>query len=260
MKRLLCLLMALVSLVALAGCGSEKASNSASDKVLKVATDPTFPPFELYLDKERQFTGFDIDLMNDLAKRMGYDKVEYIRVPFKEMLPGLNENKYDAVIRSQSITPERTAKYGVSDSYAKAGFAITAPADFVPTGAPRPSDFNGKKIAIEARSSAMRIAKLYPQAQIVEYVDNEAVLKAVKAKEVDFGICGNLTANYLISHSTDPGIKIIAQSEKQDDLGIYTKKDNTELLKKINTALADYKRSGEYQKLLEFYFGSIEKH
>ena len=259
MKRLLCVLMTLICMIAIAGCGGEKAAAPASEgKVLKVATDPTFPPFELYLDKERQFTGFDIDLMNDLAKRMGYDRVEYIRVPFKEMLPGLDENRYDAVIRSQSITPERTAKYGVSDSYAKAGFAITAPADYAGTGAP--GDFNGKKIAIEARSSAMRIAQLYPQAKIVEYVDNEAVLKAVKAKEVDFGICGNLTANYIISHRANPGVKIIAQSEKQDDLGIYTNKNNTELLKKINAALADYKRSGEYHKLMEFYFGNIEKH
>ena len=259
MKRLLFLLMALVCMVALAGCaGQNEKASSPAGKVLKVATEPNYPPFELYLDKERQFTGFDIDLMNDLAKRMGYDKVEFVRVPFKELLNGLDGQKYNAAISSLSITPERSAKYGVSDSYAKAGFAITAPADFVPTGAP--SDFSGKKIAIEAPSSAIRIAQLYPQAKIMEYLDSEAVLNAVKNKEADFGICGNLTANYLIAHSTDPGVKIIAQSEKQDELGIYTKKDNTELLKKINTALADYKRSGEYQKLLEFYFGNIEKH
>ena len=51
----------------------------------------------------------------------------------------------------------------------------------------------------------------------------------------------------------------IGHSDRQDDLVMYANKDNNELIQKLNAALKDYKKSGEYKKLINFYFGDIEK-
>ena len=40
---------------------------------------------------------------------------------------------------------------------------------------------------------------------------------------------------------------------------MYANKDNNELIQKLNAALKDYKKSGEYKNLINFYFGNIEK-
>ena len=97
MKKMLFILVSMLCLLLSAGCGSDKqaAQAPAADKVLRVATSPASPPFELYLKEQNKFTGFDIDLINDVAKKMGYDKVEFINTPFDELLPGLNQKKYD---------------------------------------------------------------------------------------------------------------------------------------------------------------------
>lgn len=70
MKKILFILVSMLCLLLSAGCGSDKQA-PASDKVLRVATSPASPPFELYLKEQNKFTGFDIDLINDVAKKNG---------------------------------------------------------------------------------------------------------------------------------------------------------------------------------------------
>ena len=71
MKKMLFILVGMLCLLLSAGCGSNKqaAATPAADKVLRVATSPASPPFELYLKEQKKFTGFDIDLINDLAQK-----------------------------------------------------------------------------------------------------------------------------------------------------------------------------------------------
>ncbi len=257
MKKILFLLISMLCLLMLAGCSSEKqAAAPAAEKVLRVATSPSSPPFELYLKEQNKFTGFDIDLMNDLAKKMGYDKVEFVNTEFTNLLPGLESNSYDLAMNNFSLTEERNAKYAASDAYAKAAFAIVAKDDSKLTK----NDIAGHKVAIKKGTSSERIAKSFANAQIVEYPEYESALHAVETGEADFAICGNLTTAYYMTHSdSDKCLKVIGHSEKQDDLVFYTNKNNNELVKKLNTALSEYKKSGEYKKLINFYFGDIEK-
>ena len=122
------------------------------------------------------------------------------------------------------------------------------------------NDIAGRKVAIKKGASAARVAKALPNAQIVEYPQNESALHAVEAGETDFAICGNLTTAYYMTHTDDDNcLAVIGHSDRQDDLVMYANKDNNELIQKLNAALKDYKKSGEYKKLISFYFGDIEK-
>lgn len=259
MKKMLFILVSMLCLLLSAGCGSDKqAATPAANKVLRVATSPASPPFELYLEEQKKFTGFDIDLINDLAKKMGYEKVEFINTPFDELLPSLNHKKYDIAINNFSKTKARSIDYAASDSYAKAAFSIVAKkgknlkADI--------NSLNGRKVAIKKGASAERVAKSFPGSIIVEYPENASALHAVETGEADYAICGNLTTAYYITHSdSDKCLEVVGHSERQDNLVVYAEKGNEELIKKFNTALSDYKKSGEYKRLINFYFGDIEK-
>lgn len=258
MKKILFIILSMLCLLLAAGCGTDKQQAAApkAEKVLRVATSPASPPFELYLKEQNKFTGFDVDLMNDLGKKMGYDRVEFINVEFEKLLPGLESKSYDIAMNNFSSTKERREKYAYSDSYAKAAFSIVAKADKKLTT----KDMAGRKVAIKAGTSSVRIAKSFANAQIVEYPEYASALHAVESGEADFAICGNLTAAYYMTHSDDDKcLEVVGHSERQDDLVFYANKDNDELIKNLNVALSDYKKSGEYKKLINFYFGDIEK-
>lgn len=95
---------------------------------------------------------------------------------------------------------------------------------------------------------------------IVEYPENASALHAVETGEADYAICGNLTTAYYMTHTDDDNcLQVVGHSERQDDLVVYAEKGNEELIKKFNVALSDYKKSGEYKRLIKFYFGDIEK-
>ena len=258
MKKTLFLIISLLCLLMVAGCSSDNKQAAApkAEKILRVATSPASPPFELYLKDQNKFTGFDIDLMNDLAKSMGYDKVEFVNTEFTNLLPGLDSKDYDLAVNNFSSTKARNEKYAASEPYAKAAFSIVVKDSSNLTM----NDIAGRKVAIKKGTSSERVAKSFPHAQIVEYPEYESALHAVETGEADYAICGNLTAAYYMTHSDDDKcLKVIGHSERQDDLVIYANKNNDELIKKLNVALSEYKKSGEYKKLINFYFGDIEK-
>lgn len=61
MKKLLMLLMTVICMAVIAGCGgSDKAPSAQNEKVLKVGLDVNFPPFEYYQESSKTFTGFDV--------------------------------------------------------------------------------------------------------------------------------------------------------------------------------------------------------
>lgn len=256
MKKIVFALLTVLCLLVMAGCGGSKETVSDA-KVLRVGTDPQSPPFELYLEEQKEYTGFDVDLINDLAQHMGYSKVEFVRTPYSELLAGLNDNKYDVAMYNFSLTEERSREYAPSNAYAKAGFSVVASEKALELDLK--GDFSGKKIAVMAKTSAERFAKEFAGALIVGYPSYESALHAVSTGEADYAICGNLTAAYIMTHTSKHGLKVVGHSEKQDEIVFYMNKNNSELQKKLNDALSECKKSGEYKKLIEFYFGDIEK-
>lgn len=157
-----------------------------------------------------------------------------------------------------SKTKARSIDYAASDSYAKAAFSIVAK-----KGSKLKADIdsmNGRKVAIKKGSSSERVVKSFPGSIIVEYPENASALHAVETGEADYAICGNLTTAYYMTHTDDDNcLQVVGHSERQDDLVVYAEKGNEELIKKFNAALSDYKKSGEYKRLIKFYFGDIEK-
>ena len=99
MKKYLVFLMAALMLVALAvaGCGGSKDEAKAQpEKVLRVATEPTFAPFEFQKEGSDELAGFDMDLIRAIGKKLGY-KVEIANMGFEIESFGGNEYAIRAV-------------------------------------------------------------------------------------------------------------------------------------------------------------------
>lgn len=89
-------------------------SSSQQKKVLTVAVAEEYPPFEYYENGE--LVGFDIDLINHIADRLGY-KIEFSQMQFDALLMAVNAGKVDCAISGIIATPEKENAVNFTSPY-----------------------------------------------------------------------------------------------------------------------------------------------
>lgn len=257
MKKILMLMFCVVMALALAGCGGSKEKEAApAGKVLKVATDANFPPFEFYQEQSKVHTGFDIALTKAVAKQMGYEKVEFVNVHFKDILTGLQDKKYDMAVAALSITPERERLVDFSEAYAEDGYKV-----IVNKNAQLGDDFAalaGKTVAAEEGSYAEKLVKAQANgAKVIPVYDTEAGIKLVADGKADALVASKIVAGFFITHNYGDKVKFAGETVLHGDkYGMAVARGNEELQKKVNEALKEIKRSGEYKNIYSSYFGN----
>lgn len=234
---------AAAALMLFAACGAEAA-------VLRVGTDADYQPYEFYSEGEGAFTGFDVELMESLAKLMGCDGVEFVKVPFHELLPGLKAGKFDAAAAALVVTAERRHEVDFSAPYAE-DHTVTVTA----TGRAAPVGKNMKTIAekgtIHMTFAQQNYAK---QGEIIGADNVRQATDLLFAGKGGRAVMSKLSAEYLIANVYNGRLVIVAQDGAARPLAIAVRKGDAELLGKINGALERFKESGEYDKLYKKYF------
>lgn len=259
MKKFFMLMFCVVMAFALAGCGGSNEKNASQVpecKVLKVATDANFPPFEFYQEQSKVHTGFDIALAKAVAKQMGYEKVEFVNVDFKNILTGLQDKKYDMAVAALSITPERERLVDFSEAYAEDGYKV-----IVSKNSKLGDDFSalaGKTVVAEEGSYAEELLKSKAKdVKVVPVRDTEAGIKLVAAGKADALIASKIVASFFITHNYSAKVKFAGETIlDKDKYGIAVAHGNQEMVKKVNEALKEVKRSGEYKNIYSSYFGN----
>ena len=97
---------------------------AAVPKTLRIGTDPTYPPFESK-NAQGQLVGFDIDLANEICKRIE-TKCTYVESDFDALIPSLKAKKIDAIISSLSITEKRQEEIAFSEKLYAANARLVA--------------------------------------------------------------------------------------------------------------------------------------
>ena len=126
------LVIALLFVLVLTACGPKAPANKleAVKQAGKIVfgTSADFPPFES-VDENGNFVGFDIDLMNELGKRMGL-KVEIVDMPFDSLIASVQEGKIDASVAAFNYSEERDQAVDFTDPYYFAEDGILVAEDF----------------------------------------------------------------------------------------------------------------------------------
>ena len=82
---------------------------------LKVGLNAEYPPFE-FLNTQNQITGFDVDLINELGTRLGFE-VKLVNMGFDALIPALSTGKINAIISAMSATEQRKKAVDFSTPY-----------------------------------------------------------------------------------------------------------------------------------------------
>ena len=90
-----------------------------SSGVLKVGTTGDWDPMTVKDPATNKYKGFDIDVMNELAKDMGV-KIEFVPAEWKTIVSGITSSRYD-ISTSVTKTPKRAEVAGFTDTYYKYG-------------------------------------------------------------------------------------------------------------------------------------------
>lgn len=256
MKKRFAIIIALLMLVlAVAGCGGgEKKAEPQKQaaKVLRVGTNPDFAPFEFQEKDKKEFSGFDMDLIRALGKQAGYE-VQISSLAFDGLLPALMSGNIDVAISGMTITPARAEKILFSEPYYKSGLSIIVKSDN--TKINNVKDLEGKKIAVQIGTSSAMAAKKIANSTVREFNTVSEVFLELRNGGVDAAINDLPVNQYYIKQAPNSGLKLVGGILAAEDYGIAFAKNNTEAQKKINTALNELKKNGEYDKIYEKWFG-----
>lgn len=248
-----------IGTVALSGCTQE-----AENKII-VGTDPTFAPFE-YVDETGKIVGFDIDMVTAILTNLGYE-VEFKDIDFQFLIGELQAGRIDVIAAGMTIDQERLDQISFSIPYytsdqsvlvtSASSLTISSWTDFVnlklaaqigTTGGMWVEDHlqNETWLAEQNITSPLNITlERYPS-YIEAVLDLKKVPSPIDAVIVDEPVGKRFTL--------DGTTKIIYVIETNESFGLGVKKENTELLQKINNELAAFIGSSEWNALIEKYF------
>lgn len=223
---------------------------NAQDKVLRVGTDATFPPMEFVENGKR--TGFDIELVEALAKAMG-KQVEWVDIDFKGLIPGLISRRFDMAVSAIYITDERKKAVDFSNSYYAGGLVVMTKTGN--TSIKKLTDLDGKKVSVQVGTKSVAyLEEHYPKVQRVEVEKNQEMFNLVDIGRADAAVTGKPAAYQYLR--TRPGMRVLEEQLTTEEYGIALRKDSPELTKSVNTALAKLKADGTYAAIVKKWFSN----
>ena len=156
-----------------------EAPASSKPKIV-VGCDPTFPPFES-LEPDNKFSGFDIDIMQAIARTTGLE-VEFKNVSFDQLFPSLMTNQVDAVISGITVTDERQKRFLFSQPYFTSGLVIVVKS--ANNNINKFSDLAGKNVAVQAGTYAQMFVEQQSSVKLASFDTFEQTLTELAKGQV----------------------------------------------------------------------------
>ncbi|MGA3563851.1 ABC transporter substrate-binding protein [Melissospora conviva] len=225
-----------------------------ADGVIKVGTDATYAPAEFLDTDGKTVVGFDIDLFNAVAAKLGLE-AQYESAPFDAILPGIESGKYEIGVSSFTINEDRKKTVNMV-SYFSAGTQWATKAGN-PSGI-NPDDACGKKVAVQvgtvqlddvtARSKACTDAGK-PEITIDQYQAQSDATAAVISGKDDAMLADSPVGAYAVKQSNNQ-LELLGDIYESAPYGYAVAKDQAEFAAVVQEALAAIVADGTYEKVL----------
>ncbi|HEX6968073.1 MAG TPA: ABC transporter substrate-binding protein [Micromonosporaceae bacterium] len=226
-----------------------------ADGKIVVGTDSTYAPAEFLADDGKTVVGFDVDLFNAVAAKLGLE-VEYVSAPFDSIITGVMSGKYEVGVSSFTINDERKQQVHMV-SYFAAGTQWATKA-----GNPNsvdPNDACGKKIAvqvgtvqvddIQARSKKC-VDEGKPAITIDQYQAQSDATAAVLSGKDDAMLADSPVGAYAVKQ-TNGQLELLGDIYDSAPYGYVIHKDQTAFAEAIRDVLKAIIADGSYEAALK---------
>lgn len=238
----------------IAGCSVGTNNNTSSQVtksgVLIVGTEGTYKPFSYHDPKTNDLTGFDVDVAREVGKRLGL-KVQFKEIPWDGMLTSLASHKIDMVANQVGIKPERLKRFDFSTPYTVSYAQIVVNKDNTTIHSVK--DVKGKKAGQTPTSNYGQMAT-NAGASIVSYDDMMSAMRDVAAGRIDFSMNDRLAIAEMLKDTHLP-LKTVGEPIERSESALAFPKSSSQLVAKVNKALADMQKDGTLASISKKYFG-----
>ena len=187
--------------------------------------------------------GFEVDLANALAARMGR-RARFVQNQWDGLVPGLERGEYDAVINGLEVTPERAEKIHFSIPYFYSTLTITTRAD--DHRVQRADDLRGLTVGVLRVTFAERYVQSLGNIMVRSYDGQVPQFLDLALARLDAVVMDTPVALY---YATGPEVRNIEIPASQMAFGIGIRKGDEELLQRINVALESMRQDGTLRKI-----------
>ncbi len=253
MKRLLSILV-----VAAAVALSAASVDAKEWKKVRIGVEGAYPPFS-YVDPDGKLAGFDIDIANALCAQIGAE-CTMVQQDWDGIIPALLARKYDAIIASMSITEERKKKVAFTNKY------YNTPAKFARK---RGSGIEISRAGLKGKTVAVQRATTHDNFITGEFGDSVNIKRYATQDEAYLdAVSGRVDLLLADSVAMDDGF---LRTDKGKDwefvgpdysdpkyfgegAGIAVRKQDKELVAKLNKAIKEIRANGTYDAIAKKYF------
>jgi His/Glu/Gln/Arg/opine family amino acid ABC transporter permease subunit len=233
------------------GLGGGPAQAADGDRIVRVGTEGTYPPFTYKDPRTQKLTGYDIEVVEAVAKKAGW-RLQFVQSTFDALFPALDANRIDVIANQVTINPEREARYLFSTPYTYShGVIVTA----VGTKDIRSlADLKRRTTAQSETSNWAQVARdAGAKVQSVEGFAQAAEL--LVQGRVDAIVNDNIAVLDYLASTGSKEIKIVGNAgDEISKQALAFRKSDTALRDEADKALADLAKDGSLAKISEKYF------
>ena len=222
-----------------------------SEKVLKVGFEGTFPPFN-FLDDKDDFQGFDVDISNELAKRLDVE-AEFVATVWDGLVAGLKADKFDIIIGQMTVTEDRKKSVDFTDPYVVTGSVLVTREET--DDITELEDIKGKKVGVGGGTTFEDVANGVKGADVKLYKTVGDYIQDLINGRLDVIINDQLLMGYNIQENDLP-IKVTSEILNKDEIAMAVNKGNEDFVEKVNGLLKEMKEDGTYNEIYRKWFGT----
>ena len=244
LKKLVSVLLVAACVFSLAACGSKDDSKDT----LVMATNAEFPPYEFHEGDD--VVGIDADIARAIGEEMGME-VKIEDMAFDSIIPAVTSGKADFGAAGMTVTEDRKKNVDFTDTYATATQVIIVKEGSDIAG---PDDLTGKKIGVQLGTTGDIYADDIEDAKVERYNKGFEAVQALTQDKIDAVVIDGEPAKEFVAEAD--GLKILDEAFTEEEYAIAVAKDNDDLLKKMNEALASLKESGKIDEIVAKYISA----
>ena len=254
LKKLVSVLLVAACVFSLAACGSKDDSKDSGDSkkdskdTLVMATNAEFPPYEFHEGDD--VVGIDADIARAIGEEMGME-VKIEDMAFDSIIPAVTSGKADFGAAGMTVTEDRKKNVDFTDTYATATQVIIVKEGSDIAG---PDDLTGKKIGVQLGTTGDIYADDIEDAEVERYNKGFEAVQALTQDKIDAVVIDGEPAKEFVAEAD--GLKILDEAFTEEEYAIAVAKDNDDLLKKLNEALASLKESGKIDEIVAKYISA----
>ena len=247
----------LLTLVAAGSALAGKLDDVKSRGALVAGIKDSQPPFGSVDEKTNQIVGFEVDLMQALADRLGV-KLELKPVTSSTRIPMLTQGAIDIVAATMTHKKEREDQVDFSITYFMTGQKLLVKKD---GGVKSVADLAGKKVgSVKGSTSEQNVKKAQPGCTVISFETYPEAFLALKQGKVQAVTTDeSILVGIKNSDDTPEAWDIVGDYISPEPYGLGLPENESDFRDFVNAALMDMWEKGEYQKIYEKWFGPGKK-